>query len=155
MVGAIGVSGNTPQEDEDIAKAGAAALAALIAEERTGVSVLEKPGRDAAFAKAACSLAAKTAATTWSMPAIVRCWYGRNAQLDTDIIYVLEGAATLVTGGTVEGVRTTAPQEIRGRQSRRRHSTHDQGRRRRRPNGTPHWFKDVRGPFDYYVVKVR
>ena len=21
--------------------------------------------------------------------------------------------------------------------------------------GTPHWFKDVRAPFDYYVVKVR
>jgi len=28
VVGAIGVSGNTPQEDEDIAKAGAAAFAA-------------------------------------------------------------------------------------------------------------------------------
>ena len=27
VVGAIGVSGNTPQEDEDIAKVGAAALA--------------------------------------------------------------------------------------------------------------------------------
>jgi glc operon protein GlcG len=22
------------------------------------------------------------------------------------------------------------------------------------PNGTPHWFKDVKGPFLYYVVKV-
>jgi uncharacterized protein GlcG (DUF336 family) len=31
VVGAIGVSGNTPQEDEDIAKAGAAALPAAIA----------------------------------------------------------------------------------------------------------------------------
>ena len=30
VIGAIGVSGNTPQEDEDIAKAGAAALAAAI-----------------------------------------------------------------------------------------------------------------------------
>jgi len=29
VVGAIGVSGNTPQEDEDIAKAGAAAAAAI------------------------------------------------------------------------------------------------------------------------------
>lgn len=29
VIGAIGVSGNTPQEDEDIAKAGAAALAKL------------------------------------------------------------------------------------------------------------------------------
>src|SRR5712671_2143514 len=31
VIGAIGVSGNTPQEDEDIAKAGAAAAAAAIA----------------------------------------------------------------------------------------------------------------------------
>jgi len=23
------------------------------------------------------------------------------------------------------------------------------------PNGTPHWFKDVSGPLNYYVVKVR
>jgi quercetin dioxygenase-like cupin family protein len=23
------------------------------------------------------------------------------------------------------------------------------------PNGTPHWFQDVKGPLTYYVVKVR
>ena len=23
------------------------------------------------------------------------------------------------------------------------------------PNGTPHWFKEVKGPINYYVVKVR
>jgi hypothetical protein len=23
------------------------------------------------------------------------------------------------------------------------------------PNGTPHWFKKVKAPFLYYVVKVR
>jgi glc operon protein GlcG len=34
VIGAIGVSGNTPQEDEDIAKVGAAAAAAVIAEIR-------------------------------------------------------------------------------------------------------------------------
>jgi len=33
VIGAIGVSGNTPQEDEDIAKAGAAAAPAAIAEQ--------------------------------------------------------------------------------------------------------------------------
>jgi glc operon protein GlcG len=37
VIGAIGVSGNTPQEDEDIAKVGAAAVeAALTAEDRGG-----------------------------------------------------------------------------------------------------------------------
>jgi glc operon protein GlcG len=23
------------------------------------------------------------------------------------------------------------------------------------PNGVPHWFKQISGPFTYYVVKVR
>jgi glc operon protein GlcG len=23
------------------------------------------------------------------------------------------------------------------------------------PNGVPHWFQEVQGPFTYYVVKVR
>jgi hypothetical protein len=75
---------------------------------------------------------------------------------DTDIIHVLEGATTFVTGGTVVDGRTTAPDEIRGRAIR-------DGETRRLvkgdvivvPNGTPHWFREVDGPVLYYVVKVR
>src|SRR5262245_49686813 len=33
---------------------------------------------------------------------------------DTDIAYVLRGSATLVTGGTAEGVKEIAPEELRG-----------------------------------------
>ena len=75
---------------------------------------------------------------------------------DTDIIYVLDGTTTFVTGGTVVDGKTTAPDEIRGAAV--------QGGDTRRlgkgdviivPNGTPHWFKDVQGPVLYYVVKVR
>src|SRR5690242_15485906 len=33
---------------------------------------------------------------------------------DADIIYMLEGSTTFVTGGTVIGAKTTAPDEIRG-----------------------------------------
>lgn len=74
---------------------------------------------------------------------------------DTDIVYVLEGTATLVTGGAVVDGKTTAPDEIRG-------VSIGGGESRRLapgdvivvPNGTPHWFKEVRGPFLYYVVKV-
>ena len=76
--------------------------------------------------------------------------------LDADIIYVLEGTATFVTGGTVEVARTTAPNEIRGTSITDGETrTHRQGRRDHRPDGTPHWFKDVTGPLNYYVVKVR
>jgi len=75
---------------------------------------------------------------------------------DTDIIYMLDGSTTFVTGGTVVGGKTTAPDEIRG-------TSVEHGDTRRLgkgdviivPNGTPHWFKDVDGPVLYYVVKVR
>jgi glc operon protein GlcG len=75
---------------------------------------------------------------------------------DTDIAYVLEGSATLVTGGTAVGVKEIGPEELRG--------TAIQGGETRQltvgdvvviPNGVPHWFKEVKTPFLYYVVKVR
>lgn len=75
---------------------------------------------------------------------------------DADVIYVLEGAATFVTGGTLVEPAETAPGEIRGRAI-------DGGETRTIaagdviivPAGTPHWFKAVQGPVLYYVVKVR
>jgi glc operon protein GlcG len=74
---------------------------------------------------------------------------------DTDIIYVLEGSAKFVTGGTVIDGKTTAENEIRGASI--------QGGEERQlatgdvivvPNGIPHWFKEIKAPFNYYVVKV-
>lgn len=75
---------------------------------------------------------------------------------DTDIIYVLQGSATLVTGGRAIEAKSTGPEELRG-------SSVDGGDSRRIgtgdvvvvPNGTPHWFKEVNGPLLYYVIKVR
>jgi len=74
---------------------------------------------------------------------------------DTDIIYVLDGTATLVTGGEVTGARSTAQDEVRGQSI-------SGGRQQRLvkgdvfvvPNGVPHWFSEVQGPFLYYVVKT-
>jgi mannose-6-phosphate isomerase-like protein (cupin superfamily) len=74
---------------------------------------------------------------------------------ETDTIYVLTGAATFVTGGTMIGGSVTAPGQQRG--------TDIQGGDARAlvkgdvivvPAGVPHWFKEVRGSIDYYVVKV-
>jgi mannose-6-phosphate isomerase-like protein (cupin superfamily) len=75
---------------------------------------------------------------------------------DTDIAYVLQGSATLVTGGTVAGAKSIGPEELRG-------SAIQGGETRQLvvgdvvviPNGLPHWFKKVKAPFLYYVVKVR
>jgi mannose-6-phosphate isomerase-like protein (cupin superfamily) len=74
---------------------------------------------------------------------------------DTDIIYVLDGAATIVTGGAVVEPRTVAQDEVRGRSI-------DGGETRQLakgdvlvvPNGVPHWFESVQPPLLYYVVKV-
>jgi len=74
---------------------------------------------------------------------------------DTDIVYVLEGAATLITGGKALRPQTISPDEIRG-------EAIEGGEVRRIvkgdvvviPNGVPHWFKKVDGPLLYYVVKV-
>jgi len=74
---------------------------------------------------------------------------------DTDIFYVLEGSATLVTGGKATEPRTTAPGETRGKSiagGEQRSLT--RGDVMVIPNGVPHWFKEVNGPFLYYMVKV-
>jgi mannose-6-phosphate isomerase-like protein (cupin superfamily) len=75
---------------------------------------------------------------------------------DTDIVYVLKGSATLVTGGMPVDVKSTGAEELRG-------SAIDGGDTSRLsagdvvviPNGVPHWFREVKAPFLYYVVKVR
>jgi cupin len=75
---------------------------------------------------------------------------------DADIIYMLEGITTFITGGEIVGAQTTTPDEIRG--------TSVRGGETRKltkgdvivvPKGTPHWFREVSGPVLYYVVKVR
>lgn len=75
---------------------------------------------------------------------------------DTDIAYVLQGSATLVTGGSAVGLKQIGAEELRG-------SAIEGGKTRQLqpgdvvviPNGTPHWFKEVKAPLLYYVVKVR
>lgn len=76
--------------------------------------------------------------------------------MDTDIIHVLEGSATFVTGGTLKDGREIAPEEIRGTQLEGGATQIlRQGDVIIVPNGTPHWFKAIEGPVLYYTVKVR
>ncbi|MGH9647297.1 MAG: cupin domain-containing protein, partial [Bryobacteraceae bacterium] len=75
---------------------------------------------------------------------------------DTDLMYVVQGSATYVTGGTVAGAHSTAPGEIRGDSITGGDAREiSQGDVMVVPAGTPHWFKDVRGEFLYYLIKVR
>jgi mannose-6-phosphate isomerase-like protein (cupin superfamily) len=75
---------------------------------------------------------------------------------DTDIMYVLEGSAIIVTGGRIVGAHEVAPGETRGIAIEG--GTPDElakGDVLTIPSGTPHWFKTVRPPFRYYTVKSK
>ena len=74
---------------------------------------------------------------------------------ETDTFYVLDGSATIVTGGTMVGGSVTGPGQYRGTDI-----TGGQAQRLVKgdvmviPAGVPHWFKEVPSSIDYYVVKV-
>src|SRR6202162_2231948 len=73
-----------------------------------------------------------------------------------DIMYVVEGSATVVTGGTVVDGKTTAPGEIRGASITGGKTNHlVPGDVLVIQAGTPHWFKQVDKLVSYYVVKPR
>lgn len=159
IVGAVGVSGAaSAQQDEELALAGASALSNPEAGSEVGkaqVSYFDKAQVSAAFAKGAVLF-------DQSDKYMVHASHRDKAGLvevheqDADIIYVLEGTATLVTGGQLVDAKTIAPGEIRGASVQGGETrTISKGDVIIVPAGTPHWFKEVPGPLNYYVVKAR
>ena len=163
IIGGVGVSGAaSAQQDEELAIAGAAAFktAGGKTEETRGapaVSFFDSNTVRAAFDKGAV-LVGDESGRNYMVHASRREKPGLAEvhALDTDIIYVLDGEADFVTGGRVVEGKEVAANEMRG--------TRIEGGEARRlkrgdvvtvANGTPHWFREVRGPFLYYVVKVR
>jgi mannose-6-phosphate isomerase-like protein (cupin superfamily) len=74
---------------------------------------------------------------------------------ETDIFYIVDGAATFVTGGKMTGGELSRPNQYLG--------TDIEGGEVHQlkkgdfiviPAGTPHWFKDVPQSVNYYMVKV-
>jgi glc operon protein GlcG len=152
IVGAVGVSGAaSAQQDEELAMAGARALTAGPAP----VTYFPSADVNAAFAKGAVLF---DRGENYMVHASRREKPGQAEihTLDADIVHVLDGTATLVTGGTAVNAKQTAPDELRGDSI--------QGGETRQlvqgdvvviPAGVPHWFKESTNPFLYYVVKVR
>ena len=162
IVGGVGVSGAaSAQQDEELALAGA------------GVFAADSKAADTQMSKApVLFFDASQVSTSFSKGAVLLDGTNRNYMvhtsrrekpgqaevhtLDTDIIYVLEGNATFVTGGAAVETKEVAPNEVRG-------SRIDGGDVRQLtkgdviivPNNTPHWFKEVSGTFLYYTIKVR
>lgn len=161
VVGAIGVSGAaSAQEDEEVALAGAAAVTGQVVARADGlptdVHYFSRDEVRGAFEQGRVLLDGTGRNYMVHASRRERPGQAEVHVLDTDVIYVLDGAATFVTGGTVVGGTTVEPNEIRG-------ESISGGARRRLgrgdvitvPNGTPHWFQEVQGPLTYYVVKVR
>ena len=75
--------------------------------------------------------------------------------IDTDIFYVLEGTATLVTGGEMIEPRTVAPHEIRAAGTKGGVAkVTTKGDVIVIPKTVPHWFTEISSsPFVYLVVK--
>jgi glc operon protein GlcG len=171
LVGGVGVSGAaSAQRDEELAIAGAAAVAtastassgtsvvqASMASTSAPVQYWDARAVSASFAKGGVLL--DGAGSRNYMVHTSRREAAGMAEvhtLDTDIIYVIGGSATLVTGGTVVGGHSTAPDELRG-------ASIEQGASRQIgvgdviviPNGVPHWFQRVGSPIEYYTIKVR
>jgi len=149
VVGAIGVSGaKSAAHDEEIAQA---ALQAF----DSGKTVTYLGAKDVEAAFAAGRPLTETA--DYKVHASRREAAGQAEihEKDTDLIHVLSGRATFVTGGKVTDPKTTGPGEIRG-------ASIEGGETRALkpgdvvvvPHGVPHWFREVQGPLTYYVVKV-
>ena len=157
IVGGVGVSGAaSAQQDEELAIAGAKALEAPTAGGSAAVSYWDKEQVTAAFAKG--DVLFNGAGRNYMVHASRREKAGQAEvhTQDADIIYVLEGTATMVTGGTVVDGKNIAADEIRGA-SIQGGDTRElvKGDVMIVPHGVPHWFKEVTNPFLYYVVKVR
>ena len=155
IVGGVGVSGAASAiQDEELALAGAAALT----ENKTSpVKFIDAKLVADGFAKGSV-LDDGSNGENYMVHASRREKPGMSEvhELDTDIIYVLDGTATFVAGGRSVDPKMVAANEYRG-------SMIEGGETRELkkgdvvivPKGTPHWFKKVDGAFLYYVVKVR
>ncbi len=173
IVGAVGVSGAaSAQQDDDIAQVAARALstgpapaggeraamtgAAAASTGDGGVTYFSADTVGAAFARGAPLVDDGAAGYRIHASRRDKAGLAEVHEDETDIIYVQEGTATVVTGGAAVEAREIAPGEIRG-------SAIEGGETRKLgvgdvlivPRGVPHWFQEVPGTLRYYVVKVR
>jgi mannose-6-phosphate isomerase-like protein (cupin superfamily) len=159
VVGAVGVSGSSSADrDEQLALAGAGVLApepaAASAAASGRVTLFRSDRVQAAFAAGRPLLESesfKILASRRDGPGKVEIH-----ALDTDVAFIQQGSATLVTGGSVHDAKTIEPNEIRAESSSGGQTQQvEAGDVVVIPKGVPHWFASVTAPFTYYVVKVR
>jgi len=165
VVGGIGVSGAaSANQDEELALAGANSLTGV---GNAGRTSSDKPGSMIPATTARfIDATAVSSAFAKGQPLLETAGYKVHASrrvepgqaeihtLDTDVVYVVDGSATLVTGGKALDAKEIAPNELRG--------TKIEGGEEHRitrgdviiiPNGVPHQFTAVSGELHYFVCK--
>src|SRR6266853_2994633 len=167
VVGGIGVSGAaSANQDEELALAGANAFA-VAGRAESGGREGNQPGSTPP-ATTATFVDPKSVADAFAkgMPLLETGGYKVHASrrvepgqaeihtLDTDVIYVDDGSATLVTGGKAIDAKEIAPNEIRGTkiEGGEEHQI-TKGEVIIIPNGVPHQFTAVTGELHYFVCK--
>ena len=163
IVGGVGVSGASgAQQDEELAMAGANVFSGeqkmsdTMPMKASPVLFFDDTQVSASFSKGAVLLDGTNRNYMVHTSRRDQPGLAEIHTLDTDIIYVMEGTAIFVTGGTAVEAKEIAPNEIRGARI-------DGGETRQLskgevivvPRNTPHWFKEVGGAFLYYTIKVR
>jgi uncharacterized protein GlcG (DUF336 family)/mannose-6-phosphate isomerase-like protein (cupin superfamily) len=157
IIGAIGVSGATSaDEDQELALIGAEAFSAAAAQangSRNGAAFFPKAAVLEKFETGGLLLDTrgyKLDAGRRIEPGEVEYHEG-----SVDVMHVVEGTATVVTGGEMVDAREVAPGELRARtvHGGTKHELAE-GDVLAIPSGVPHQFVDVSDPFLYFVVKV-
>ncbi|MGH3333595.1 MAG: heme-binding protein [Nocardioidaceae bacterium] len=148
VVGAVGVSGaSSADEDQELSE----------------IAVASADGSDAAYFSAGeLREQFATGGLLLDTPAY-KVDAGRRATSGevefhegvTDVMHVVEGTATVVTGGEMHGVRQVGPGELRAASTDGGTPHHvSAGDVLVVPSGVPHHFVEVSDPFLYLVAKV-
>jgi glc operon protein GlcG len=153
VIGAVGVSGaSSADEDQELAVLGASALAAANGA-ANGATFFDEDAVRTKFATGGLLLDAGT----YKLDAGRRAAPGEveyHAHT-VDVMHVVEGTATVVTGGEMMGVRSAGNGELRAESLAGGHARDlAAGDVLAIPAGVPHQFTRVSDPFLYFVVKV-
>jgi glc operon protein GlcG len=153
VIGAVGVSGaSSADEDQKLAVLGASALAAANGA-ANGATFFDEDAVRTKFATGGLLLDAGT----YKLDAGRRAAPGEveyHAHT-VDVMHVVEGTATVVTGGEMMGVRSAGNGELRAESLAGGHARDlAAGDVLAIPAGVPHQFTRVSDPFLYFVVKV-
>jgi glc operon protein GlcG len=154
IIGAVGVSGATSaDEDQELALLGAQALAARANGSANGAAFFDRATVLDKFSTGGLLLDAaayKLDAGRRDGPGEVE--YHAHT---VDVMHVVEGSATVVTGGEMVDVRHVSDGELRAGSVTGGHAHElSVGDVLAVPAGVPHQFTRVSDPFLYFVVKV-